>query len=214
LAKTLQCIFFDLDNTLYPRSCGLMRTIGERINLYMIERLNIKPADVSRMRDDFLRSFGTTLNALRRFYVVDPDEYLDFVHDIPISRYLQFDPELDQMLERMELRKIIFTNADAKHARRVLSRLGILRHFESIIDIHLLDFVNKPARRAYLKALDFASVQAEESLLVEDSLANVIAAGELGMTTVLVGDTHSHGAHHHIGRITDLNDLILSLRPE
>ena len=212
MAKTLQCIFFDLDNTLYPRSCGLMRTIGERINLYMIERLGIQPADVSRMRDDFLRSFGTTLNALRRFYDVDPDEYLDFVHDIPISRYLQYEPELDQMLERMQTRKIVFTNADAKHARRVLSRLGILRHFESIIDIHLLDFVNKPARRAYFTALDFASVRPEVCLLVEDSLVNVIPAKELGMTTVLVGEeTHSHGAHHHIGRITDLENIITSL---
>ena len=63
------------------------------------------------------------------------------------------------MLERLELRKIIFTNADAKHARRVLSRLGIMRHFESIIDIHLLEFVNKPDRRAYLRALDFASAR-------------------------------------------------------
>ncbi len=190
-----------------------MRTIGERINLYMIERLGIRPADVSGMRDDFLRSFGTTLNALRRFYSVDPDEYLNFVHDIPISRYLQYESELDQMLERMEMRKIVFTNADARHARRVLSRLGILRHFESIIDIHMLDFVNKPARRAYITALDFASVRPEECLLVEDSPVNIIPAGELGMTTVLVGEgLRTDGAHHHIRRITDLENLIISLR--
>lgn len=211
MRKALQCIFFDLDNTLYPRSCGLMRTIGERINRYMVERLDIEPAEVSRKRDDFLRTFGTTLNALRRFYDVDPDEYLDFVHDIPIREYLQYEPELDQMLERMKARKIIFTNADARHARRVLTRLGILRHFESIIDIHLLDFVNKPARRAYLKAMDFASARPEECMLVEDSLVNVITAGELGMMTVLVGETHSRGAHHYIGRITDLENLVISL---
>lgn len=190
-----------------------MRTIGERINLYMVERLHIKPADVSRMRDDFLRSFGTTLNALRRFYDVDPDEYLDFVHDIPIDRYLQPHPELDRMLERMEMRKIIFTNADAKHARRVLARLGILRHFESIIDIHLLDFVNKPARRAYRTALNFASAGPEECLLAEDYPVNIIPAKELGMTTVLVGEgLRIDGAHYHINRITDLENLIISFR--
>ena len=112
-------------------------------------------------------------------------------------------PNSTGMLERMELRKIIFTNADAKHARRVLSRLGILRHFESIIDIHLLDFVNKPDRRAYLKALDFASVRPEECILIEDSIVNIIPAAELGMTTVLVREgSPKHGAHHHIGRIT------------
>ena len=37
--KTLRCALFDLDNTLYPKSCGLMQEIGDRINLYMVERL-------------------------------------------------------------------------------------------------------------------------------------------------------------------------------
>ena len=209
MSKPPRCIFFDLDNTLYPRSSGLMQAIGDRINLYMIERLEIEPNDVSKTRDHFLKTFGTTLNALRRFYDVDPDEYLDFVHDIPLSRHLQYDPALDQMLERMAARKVIFTNADAKHARRVLTHLGILRHFESIIDIHLIDFCNKPDRRAYRTALDFASARPEECVLVEDSLVNVIPARECGMTTVMVGEgLHSHGAHHHISRITDLEGLL------
>ena len=212
MPKTLRCILFDLDNTLYPRSSGLMQAIGHRINLYMVERLNIQPAEVSKTRDDYLKSFGTTLNALRRFYSVDPDEYLDFVHDIPVSSHLQSAPELDQMLGRMKPKKIIFTNADARHARRVLSRLGILQHFESIIDIHLLDFVNKPDRRAYIRALDFASVLPEESMLVEDSLVNIIPAKKMGMTTVLVGEgLRIGGAHYHIERITDLEGLLGSI---
>jgi putative hydrolase of the HAD superfamily len=209
LKRTLRCIFFDLDDTLYPRSSGLMQAIGDRINRYMIERLDIKPAEVSTIRDSYLKKFGTTLNALRRYYDVDPDEYLNFVHDIPIGRHLQYDPELDQMLERLKPSKAIFTNADAKHARRVLTRLGILRHFEFIIDIHMVDFCNKPDRRAYSKALGFASVQAEDCILVEDSMANVLAAREFGMTTVMVGEgLHSQGAHFHIERITDLEDLL------
>jgi putative hydrolase of the HAD superfamily len=182
-----------------------MQVIGDRINQYMIKRLGIEPEDVSTIRDGYLKRFGTTLNALRRFHEIDPDEYLSFVHDIPISRHLQYDPELDRMLERLTPRKVIFTNADAKHARRVLTRLDILRHFESIIDIHMLDFCNKPDRRAYLKALSFASVQPEECILVEDSMANVLAAREFGITTVMVGEgLHSQGAHYHIKRITDL----------
>jgi putative hydrolase of the HAD superfamily len=212
LRKTLRCAFFDLDNTLYPKSSGVMQAIGSRINQYMVERLDIRPAEVSRMRDDFLKAFGTTLNALRRFYPVDPDEFLDFVHDLPLSRHLQCEPELDKMLERMDLRKIIFTNADAKHARRVLFHLGIMRHFESIIDIHMLDFVNKPNRRAYLKAMDFASVRPEECVLIEDSIVNIIPAAELGMTTVLVREgSPMNGAHHHISRITELESLLHSL---
>jgi putative hydrolase of the HAD superfamily len=186
-----------------------MQAIGDRINRYMVERLNINPDEVTRTRDDFLKKFGTTLNALRRFYPIDPDEYLDFVHDIPIDRHLRYEGEVDQMLARLKLKKIIFTNADARHARRVLSRLGILRHFEAIIDIHLLDFVNKPDRRAYIKALDFACARPEECVLVEDSLVNILPARELGMTTVMVGQSlRRDGAHYHISRITDLASLL------
>jgi len=186
-----------------------MKAIGNRINRYMIERLGVRPEEVSKRRDEFLKAFGTTLNALRRYYFVDPDEFLAFVHDIPLDRFLQYEPALDRMLGSLKLRKIIFTNADAQHARRVLSRLGIIRHFESIIDIHMLEFVNKPDRRAYLKALDFASARPEECILVEDSLTNIIPAGKLGMTTVMVGEGSStDGAHYHIDRIADLGNLI------
>lgn len=204
-----RCILFDLDNTLYPKSAGLMQAIGKRMNLFMTERLGIDPNEVREKRDGFLKAFGTTLNGLRRRYSVDPDEFLAFVHDLPIGSYLQNEPALDGMLERLELRKIVFTNADAQHARRVLSCLGIMRHFESIIDIHLLDFVNKPNRRSYLKALEFASVQSGECVLVEDHLPNIIPAREMGMTTVMVGEgPAANGADHHIARITDLGELV------
>ncbi len=209
MRKTLRYALFDLDNTLYPKSCGLWEEIGNRINRYMVERLGVKPEDVGQRRKDFLETFGTTLNALRRYYSVDPDEFLAFVHDIPLDRYLQHEPTLDRMLGSLKLRRIIFTNADAQHARRVLARLKILHHFESIIDIHMLEFVNKPDRRAYLKALDFIAAQPEECILVEDSLSNIVPARNLGMTTVMIGEGLStDGAHYHIDRITDLANLM------
>jgi putative hydrolase of the HAD superfamily len=185
-----------------------MEAIGRRINLYMTERLGVKPEEVSTIRDNFLKDFGTTLNALRRFYPVDPHEFLEFVHDIPLDRHLQHDSALIRMMESLKLRKIIFTNADAGHARRVLARLGILHCFESIIDIHMLEFVNKPYRRAYLKALDFAVACPDECVLIEDSAINIAPARALGMITVLVGNpSKPDGAHYHIERIADFEEL-------
>jgi putative hydrolase of the HAD superfamily len=175
----------------------------------MIEQLGMDPQDVTKQRQDFLHAFGTTLNALRRYYTVDPNDFLSFVHDIPLDRYIQYDPELDQMLDRMKLRKIIFTNADAKHARRVLSRLRILHHFESIVDIHLLDFLNKPDHRSYTKALDFVQARPEECILIEDSAENIEGARRMGITTVMVGGmSGKDGADYHIQRITELEDLL------
>ena len=205
----LRCALFDLDNTLYPQSCGLMAEIGRRMNLYMSERIGIPADKVREIRDSLLVSYGTTLNGLRRYYAVDPDDFLSFVHDIRLEQFLCRDEALDKMLAALPLRKIIFTNADARHARRVLSRLGILRRFETIVDIHLMEFCNKPDPRAYRTALEFAGVRPEECLLLEDYPANIRTAKAMGMTTVLVGDggkagNNSVDADYVIGSIMEL----------
>ena len=191
----LSCALFDLDNTLYPKSCGLMAEIGRRMNLYMSERLGIPADKVREIRDSLLVSYGTTLNGLRRYYEVDPDDFLSFVHDIPLEGFINRNEPLDQMLAALPLRKIVFTNADARHARRVLARLGIIRHFEAIIDIHFIEFCNKPDPRAYLKALEFAGVRPEECILLEDYPANIQTAKAMGMMTVLVGDGGKDGGN-------------------
>ena len=204
----ISCALFDLDNTLYPRSSGLWEEIGRRISLFMVERLGIDEAEVSGIRDKYLKSFGTTLSALRRFHSVDPDEFLNFVHDIPLHNFINPHPELDHMLNRLKIRKVIFTNADAKHARRVLRQLGIIHHFEFIIDIHMIEFINKPERRSYLKALEYVSLRPEECLLLEDSMVNILPARELGMTTILVNEkTSFNGAHYHIDNILELDSV-------
>lgn len=209
MIKNFQYALFDLDNTLYPQSCGLMKEIGNRINRFMVERLGLHVEEVGKTRDSFLKTHGTTLNALRRYFKVDPDEFLAFVHDIPLVEYLHYEPLLDQMLGRLKVRKIVFTNSDSRHARRVLTQLGIIHHFESILDIHFLEFMNKPHQRAYLKVLEEISARPEECILVEDSLVNLLPAGKLGMTTVMVGEgIHPHGAHHNIERITDFERLL------
>ena len=208
----LNCALFDLDNTLYPKSSGLMAEIGKRMNLYMSEHLGIPADRVREIRDSLLVSHGTTLNGLRRHYEVDPDDFLAFVHDIPLEKFISPDEALDKMLEMLSLRKIVFTNADARHARRVLSRLGILRHFETIIDIHFVEFCNKPDPRAYRTALEFAGVRPEECVLLEDYPANIRTANAMGMTTVLVAESGEVGgnaacADYVIDSVVEFADL-------
>ncbi len=205
----LRFLLFDLDNTLYPQSCGLWEAIGDRINLFMTERLGFDPAEVTATREHYLNAFGTTLNALRHYHNVNPDEFLDFVHDLPLAQYIDRDPLLDGMLARMRLRKVIFTNADAPHAVRVLERLGIAHHFERIIDIRALEFIVKPDRRAYERALRMIEARAEECVFVEDSLLNLLPARKMGMLTVLLRDGEvAGGADGQISRITDLERLL------
>jgi len=205
----LRYLLCDLDNTLYPPDNGLWHAIGRRIDRYMIERLGYRPDEVSRRRDDYMNTFGTTLNALRHHYGIDPFDFLAYVHDIPLQRYLRFSPELNTMLGRLNLRKVIFTNADAPHAERVLGHLGIAHHFERIIDIQALDFQNKPDHAAYFKAMEFLDARPEECLFADDSLLNLIPARALGMVTVLVGEgVQREDVDYQIRRIIDLEAVL------
>ncbi len=182
----LKYALFDLDDTLYASQCGLWAAIGERIDLFMVERLGLAPDTVVAQRRHYLETFGTTLNGLRREHAVDPHAFLEFVHDVPLPDYLSANAALDEMLTRLPLSKAIFTNADAAHARRVLACLGIARHFTQIIDIHRLEFINKPDTRAYERALALIGARAEECVFIDDAPRNLRPAQALGLLTVLV----------------------------
>jgi putative hydrolase of the HAD superfamily len=208
----LRHAIFDLDDTLYPQDSGLWAAIGERIELYMIERLGMPPDEVAVRRDQYFRAFGTTLNGLLHHFHIDPGDYLDFVHDLPLEKYLRPDPGLDAVLAALPLRKSIFTNADAAHARGVLGYLGIARHFDTIVDIWALNFVNKPQPGAYQVMLGALGARATDCALVEDSLRNLRPARAIGMTTIWIsGDGASSEVDFVVRRVSEVGAILNGL---
>jgi len=203
---TVTTLLFDLDDTLYPPSSGVWQAIGERINRFMTERVGVPVDRVAAMREEYFRAFGTTLNGLRANHGVDPDEYLLFVHDIPLDQMLKDDPALRAMLAALTQRKVIFSNASRAHAQRVLQRLGVEECFEQIIDIRATDLVNKPDPDSYQRALGLLGERrARRCMIIDDQLRNLMPAKSLGMQTVWVHPQGGeHGVDHHIASILDL----------
>src|SRR5688572_30235354 len=128
-------IFFDLDDTLYPSSTGLWPAIKDRMNLYMCERLGIPEKDVPQLREQYFKMYGTTLRGLQERHHVDMQDFLAFVHDLPLIDYLKPDPTVRDIIASLPTRNLIFTNADANHARRVLTALKLDDLFETIVDV-------------------------------------------------------------------------------
>jgi putative hydrolase of the HAD superfamily len=181
-------LIFDLDDTLYPRESGLMSAINQRISLYMLERMGMAPGLVTRLRPEYFRQYGTTMRGLAIHYGLDCDEYLAFVHDVPVGDYIKPDPELDAALARIPWRMSIFTNASEAHARRVLAALGVSQRFGHIFDVAAVDYRGKPALSAYRKVLNVLSVGAAQCIMADDAMSNLAPAKELGLITVLVDD--------------------------
>lgn len=202
-------IFFDLDETLYPSSTGLWALIRERINVYMRDRMNLPPDEIPSLREQYFRQYGTTLRGLQANHQVDMNDYLAFVHDIPLMDYLQPNPALRRMLEGIAIRKVIFTNADSAHAGRVVAALGLDGCFDTVIDVYAMAPFCKPMPEAFRLAMgQVGESDPRNCILLDDIPGTVRAANEFGFTAILVGEKGaSPDGAKYLLNLTDLPTL-------
>ncbi len=180
-------LFFDLDGTLYPNENGMWPEIKRRIGAYMTERMGIPSQEAARLREHYLKTCGTTLRGLQRYHNVDSDDFLAFVHDLPLDHYLKPDPTLRPLLLHLPAQRWIFTNADAAHARRVLRFLNLEDCFDGLIDVRALGWLAKPETEAYQRAQTLAGNPPPEAcLLLDDSPRNTLGALHCGWHAVLI----------------------------
>lgn len=199
-------MLFDLDETLYPPATGIWQAIGERMDDYIVSRLSITPADVSTFRNELFHQYGTTMRGLREVYGIDEREFLAYVHDIPLDRYLGRDEVLIQTLGLFPQQKVIFTNADTGHARRVLHTLGIEHFFTRVIDIQAIHPYCKPMSEAFQLAFELAGIDnPTECVMIDDSDRNLVTAHELGLFTIRIGSEER--AEHVDAAILSIHDL-------
>jgi pyrimidine 5'-nucleotidase len=158
-------------------------------------RLGLPPEEIPELRRKFFETYGTTLRGLQKHYRVDADDYLAYVHDIPLERYIQPDPQLRSILLSLPQKRWIFTNADAKHAARVIHALGMDGCFHGIIDVRALNFFCKPEVEAFERALDIIEQpRRDQCVIFDDSIRTTAAAKSIGMVSVLVS-TIGEGLH-------------------
>lgn len=180
-----QCWIFDLDNTLYPASCRLFDQVERRIGEYVQNLLDLDPVAARALQKQYFREHRTTLNGLMIHHGIKPLEFLEFVHRIDLSP-VAADQRLDQALERLPGRKLIYTNGSVRHAQNVMGRLGVARHFEGVFDIAEAAFVPKPEIAAYRALIQRHGIDPSRSIMLDDMPRNLAPAAELGMTTVWV----------------------------
>ncbi len=176
---------FDLDNTLYPHHLNLWQQVDERIRLYIERLLKLPKDDAFRLQKDYYRRYGTTLRGLMLEHGLQPDDFLDFVHEIDHSP-LQPNPQLGAAIEKLPGRKLILTNGTRKHADAVMRRLAIDEHFEDVFDIEAAELEPKPSPKTYERFLVHHGVDPNKTAMFEDLARNLATPHSLGMTTVLV----------------------------
>lgn len=209
-------ILFDLDDTLYPASSGVWNLIQEKIDLFMINQLGYTNQNVDQARKYFFNVYGTTLRGLEQVHQINSLEYLKYVHNVPIEKHIKPNPKLKQFLEKIDLKKHVFTNGDRWHAERVLNALEISDHFHTVVDILDVTPYCKPMREAFEIAMrKIGCDEAGKILFIDDSIRNIKMANELGFQTIWVNENGNNQDYpgKTIRRIEELPQLLSAREP-
>jgi len=171
-------IFFDLDDTLYPSNTGLWLGIKNRMNDFMRERMNIPADEIPALREKYYLQYGTTLHGLKKHHNINEDDFLAYVHDLPLSSYLTPDPAQRSIIAALPTRNLIFTNADIPHAERVLSVLNLRDLFSTIIGVTTVAPYCKPMPEAFEIAMKLAGESDPSRCVMIDDLKRTTRAAK------------------------------------
>ena len=184
--NSFQNWIFDLDNTMYDINLGLFKKISNRITDFIMSKYSLDIDQAKKIQKEYYLKYGLTLRGLIVEKKLEPDGFLDYVHDVEHPE-LKKNDQLISKIRILEGKKIIFTNATSKHAKKILKILELENDFDQIIDIKDLEYIPKPDKRSYKKLLECLNLNREnlnKTIFVEDTVKNLIPAKELGITTV------------------------------
>ena len=184
--NSFQNWIFDLDNTMYDINLGLFKKISNRITDFIMSKYSLDIDQAKKIQKEYYLKYGLTLRGLIVEKKLDPEEFLDYVHDVEHPE-LEKNDQLVSKIRILEGKKIIFTNATSKHAKKILNILELEHDFDQIIDIKDLEYIPKPDKRSYKKLLECLNLNKEDldkTIFFEDTVKNLIPAKELGITTV------------------------------
>jgi len=206
-------LLFDLDDTLYPPNSGLWQAIRDRMSQYMWEVVGLPVDQVPELRRVYFEEYGTTLRGLQIHYHVNADEYLAYVHDLPLRNFIAPVPGLRDLLLSLPQQRWVFTNSDMNHATRVLEVLDLSDCFKGIIDIRSVDFICKPETIAYQKAMLLVGEENPfQCVFFDDSPRNLAPARQLGFFTVLVGSNQPDpSSFRSVNNLLELQNAIPEL---
>ena len=183
--KFIKFRLFDLDNTLYSGKTKVFEQIDKKMSKFISEKLNVDIKKAKEIQKSYFYQYDTTLYGLIKNHKINANEFLDFVHDIDID-FLKKDLDLARELEKLDGKKIIFTNGSRKHAINITKKLGVYQYFDDIFDIVDSEFIPKPSVEPYKKLVEKHKIDPNLCVFVEDIARNLKPAYEMGMKTIWI----------------------------
>ena len=176
---------FDLDNTLYSADSGIFQQVHKLMGEFISKNLKMDMVEAKKLQSKYYKQHGTTLRGLMDNHGVEPDYFLDEVHKLDYS-IVGPNEILNKELEKIQGRKIIYTNANKKHVVDVLKRINLTNFFDEIFDIKMANYIPKPEIRPYEQIIDIFNINPSSSAMFDDIAKNLVPAKKVGFTPVWV----------------------------
>ena len=185
LRNKIKTWIFDLDNTLYSADSGIFQQVHILMGNFVSQHLNIELKEAKLLQKKYYKQHGTTLRGMMDNHGVDPDHFLTEVHKLDYS-IVGPDKDLNQQLEKLEGRKIIYTNANRQHVDDVLKRLELTHMFKEIFDIKNANYIPKPEISPYQQIIKNFDIDTSCAIMFDDIAKNLVPAKNVGFTSVWV----------------------------
>ena len=212
---------FDLDNTLHDASFAIFPAINLNMNALITRVLEAenKPAHaqaVDDIRVAYWQRYGATLLGMMRHHAVKSADFLHQAHQFTdLSSMIRSERGVANILDRIQGKKILLTNAPAAYSQEVVQHLRLQKHFSAHLSIESMwvhrELRPKPSRLLLRKLLAKNRWHAQDCVLIEDTVQNLKAAKSLGMQTVWC--TRYLGHHSVIPAYVDVKVNSLSQLP-
>jgi len=188
--KNIKNILFDCDGVLYQDLEAVFGQVSKKMTEYISKKLNIDLIKAKELQTNYFHKYNTSLNGLMIHHDILPEEFLKYVHDIDLS-FMKKDLTLREELEKLNIKKFVFTNGSREHVKNITTHLGIDDLFDGIFDIVDAKFNPKPEAKAFDLMVEKFNINPNETLYIEDIAKNLSIAKERGSTTVwLINDEY------------------------
>ena len=181
--KNKKNLLLDLDGTVYQDLDSVFGQVSKLMTKYISEKLKIDLIKAKELQTNYFYKYNTSLNGLMIHHDIPPLEFLNYVHNIDLT-FMKKDIVLREQLEKLDMRRLIFTNGSANHANNVLSHLGIEDLFEGIFDITDAKYQPKPEPKAFDLMVEKFGINPNDTIYVEDIAKNLSIGKERGCSTV------------------------------
>ncbi len=178
---------FDFDNTLFNSRLSVFPIINERMTQYIQEHVGVNREEANHLRNKYWKQYGATLLGLVAHHHIDAHHFLKVTHDVgDFSRLASSKSPLVHLFRILPGDKLVFSNSPNCYLTPMLRQLGIEPFVTQAFSIESTRLNPKPSLKGFRAILKQCRLDPRRSVMIEDSIDNLLAAKQLGMKTVFV----------------------------